>query len=240
MKPSTTFLFATITGLFLTLGSCVAEKDFDNSAFESVSPEVGTNDGSLDELSAEEETGEIYNVKFETSKGDFVIEVHTDWAPLGAGRFKELVEGGVYDDARFFRVLDGFMAQFGIAGDPKISANWKENPIEDERPRKSNTRGMITYAKGGPNSRTCQVFISYGNNARLDSDGFAPFGKVIDGMDVVDSLYSGYGEGAPNGNGPGQGQIQAEGNAYLMKDFPKLDYIKKATIIKEENGAPSE
>lgn len=234
MKPSTTFLFATITGLCLILGSCVAEKDFDNSAFESVSPNVDSTAGGVDELSADEETGEIYKVKFETSKGEFVIEVHTDWAPLGAARFKEIVKDGVFDDARFFRVIDGFMAQFGIAGDPELAAKWKGNKIADDPVKKSNTPGMVTFATSGPDSRTSQIFINYGNNIDLNSDGFSPFGKVIEGQEVVMSLYSGYGET------PAQERIQAEGNAYLMKDFPKLDYIKKATIIEEESGASSE
>ncbi len=226
MKPSTTFLFFTMTGLCLTLGSCVAEKDFDNSKFEAVSP-----DGNSESGEPAEETGEIYKVRFETSKGEFVIEVHSDWAPLGAAQFKEIVKDGVFDDARFFRVIDGFMAQFGIAGDPELSAKWKEKTIADDPVKESNTPGMVTFATSGPNSRTSQVFINFGNNVDLNSQGFAPFGKVIEGREVVMSLYSEYGEGAPRGKGPDQGRIQAEGNAYLMKEFPKLDYIKRATLL---------
>jgi peptidyl-prolyl cis-trans isomerase A (cyclophilin A) len=173
-----------------------------------------------------------YKAKFETSKGTFVIEVQRDWAPLGADRFYELVKSGYYDDVRFFRVLDGFMAQFGIHGDPKMSASWREQRIQDDPVKASNTRGMVSYAMAGPNTRTTQVFINYGDNSRLDGMKFSPFGKVVEGMDVVDKLYAEYGEGAPRGPGPDQGRLQAEGNAYLNKEFPKLDYVKKATIEK--------
>ncbi len=172
-----------------------------------------------------------YKVKFDTSKGPFVIEVHRDWAPLGADRFYNLVKNGFYNDARFFRVITGFMVQFGINADPRLAAVWREAAINDDPVAKSNTRGMITFATRGPNTRTTQVFINYGNNARLDTGGFAPFGQVVSGMDVVDALYSGYGEGAPRGAGPEQSRLQSEGNAYLNKEFPKLDYIKTATIV---------
>jgi peptidyl-prolyl cis-trans isomerase A (cyclophilin A) len=172
-----------------------------------------------------------YKVKFDTSKGPFVIEVHRDWAPLGADRFYNLVNNGFYNDARFFRVISGFMVQFGINADPRLAAVWREAAINDDPVSKSNTRGMITFATRGPNTRTTQVFINYGNNARLDTGGFAPFGQVVSGMDVVDALYSGYGEGAPRGSGPEQSRLQSEGNAYLNKEFPKLDYIKTATIV---------
>lgn len=172
-----------------------------------------------------------YKVKFTTSKGEFVVEVKRDWSPRGADRFYELVQAKFYDDCRFFRVLSGFMAQFGINGDPKTMTRWSEANIADDPVTQSNTRGMITYAMAGPNTRTTQLFINFGNNARLDGMGFSPFGKVVEGMDVVDALYSGYGEGAPSGRGPQQGRIQAEGNDYLNKDFPKLDYIKTVRIV---------
>lgn len=176
---------------------------------------------------------DVYKVKFETSKGDFVVEVHPDWAPLGAAQFKEIVKDGVFDDARFFRVIEGFMVQFGIAGDPEVSTKWRGKQIKDDPNTQSNTRGMVTYAMAGPNTRTSQVFINFGDNSFLDNQGFSPFGKVVEGMDVVDSLYSGYGEGAPQGRGPSQGLIQSKGNEYLKKDFPELDYIKKATIVED-------
>ena len=180
---------------------------------------------------AQSHAPDVYKVNLDTSKGAVVIEVHRDWAPLGADHFYELVKSGYYDGARFFRVLPGFMAQFGIAADPKLTAKWKNANLQDEPVKQSNTRGMVTYAKSSlPNSRTTQLFINTGNNARLDSDGFSPFGQVVTGMEIVDQLYNGYGEGAPQGRGPDQSQIEEQGNAYLEKDFPMLDYIKKATI----------
>jgi peptidyl-prolyl cis-trans isomerase A (cyclophilin A) len=172
----------------------------------------------------------VYQAKFDTSKGPFVIEVHRDWAPQGADRFYNLVKSGFCDNARFFRVIEGFMVQFGINGDPKIATVWRDADIKDDPVKQSNGRGTITFATAGPNTRTTQVFINFADNAPLDGQGFSPFGKVVSGMEVVDSLYSGYGEGAPNGNGPDQGRIQSQGNAYLEQDFPKLDFIKTATI----------
>jgi peptidyl-prolyl cis-trans isomerase A (cyclophilin A) len=171
-----------------------------------------------------------YKARFDTSKGTFVLELHRDWAPNGADRFYNLVKNGFYDNVRFFRVISGFMVQFGINGDPRISAKWREARIPDDPVRQSNARGNITYAMAGPNTRTSQVFINFANNSPLDGQGFAPFGRVVSGMKVVDSLYSGYGEGAPRGKGPDQGRIQFEGNAYLGKNFPRLDFVKKASI----------
>jgi len=174
----------------------------------------------------------LYKVRFDSSKGAFVIEVHRDWAPNGADRFYNLAKNGFFDDTRFFRVISGFMVQFGINGDPKLSAPWRGATIKDDPVKQSNKRGFITFATSGPDSRTSQVFINFADNSRLDGQGFSPFGQVTSGMNVVDALFSGYGEGAPSGRGPDQGRIQREGNAYLKKDFPDLDYIKKATIEK--------
>ena len=171
-----------------------------------------------------------YKAKFDTSKGVFVVEVTRDWAPNGADRFYNLVKNGFYDNVRFFRVISGFMVQFGINGDPKISAPWREARIADDPVKQSNKRGYITYAMAGPNTRTSQVFINFNDNANLDNSGFAPFGQVISGMDVVDKLNAEYGEGAPRGRGPDQSRVQMEGNAYLNKDFARLDFVKKATI----------
>jgi peptidyl-prolyl cis-trans isomerase A (cyclophilin A) len=171
-----------------------------------------------------------YKVKFDTSEGPIEIEVTRAWAPNGADRFYNLVKSGYFDGVRFFRVLPGFMAQFGINGDPAVSAAWRQARIADDPVTRSNTRGMVTFATAGPNSRTTQVFINFGDNASLDRQGFAPFGRVTAGMDVVDKLYSGYGEGAPRGGGPDQARAQLEGNAYLTRAFPDLDYIKTATI----------
>jgi peptidyl-prolyl cis-trans isomerase A (cyclophilin A) len=176
-----------------------------------------------------------YNVKFDTSVGVFVVEVQRAWAPNGADRFYNLVKNGYYDNARFFRVIEGFMVQFGINGDPAVNAVWQSARIPRDPVKESNQPGYLTFAMQGgptgPDTRTTQVFINFGDNSRsLDSQGFAPFGKVASGMDVVNKIYSGYGEGAPSGKGPEQGMAQSQGNAYLMKNFPKLDYIKKATI----------
>jgi peptidyl-prolyl cis-trans isomerase A (cyclophilin A) len=171
-----------------------------------------------------------FQVKFETTRGDFVVEVERDWAPQGAARFHELVTNGYYDDQRFFRVLKGFVVQFGIHGDPATAAAWRSKKIDDDPVKSSNVPGAVTFATAGPGTRTTQVFINSGDNAQLDRMGFAPFGRVTQGMDVVDKLYSGYGEGAPRGQGPEQGRIQGEGNAYLDRDFPKLDRIVKASI----------
>ncbi len=182
--------------------------------------------------SLNEKALDVYKVKFDTSQGTFEIEVHRDWAPNGADRFYNLVKNGFYTDTRFFRVIKGFMVQFGINGNPKISQVWRNANIADDPVEESNLRGFVTFATAGPNTRTTQVFINYGDNPSLDGQGFAPFGKVISGLDVVQHLYSNYGEGAPRGEGPDQSRVQTEGNAYLQKNFPQLDYIKKATIEK--------
>lgn len=173
---------------------------------------------------------EKFLAKLETSKGDIVIEVTREWSPNGAARFYDAVKAGFYDECRFFRVVPGFMVQWGINGNPKVQSKWREAEIKDDAvpatKRASNTRGFITFAKSGkPHSRTTQLFINYGDNARLDADGFTPFGKVIEGMEIVDKIQSKYRER------PNQGGIQEEGNAYLKGEFPDLDFIKKATIV---------
>jgi peptidyl-prolyl cis-trans isomerase A (cyclophilin A) len=172
-----------------------------------------------------------FKVKFDTSKGEFIVEVTRAWAPNGADRFYNLVKNGFYDNCKFFRVIEGFMVQFGINGNPKVSSALRAVPLQDDPVKQSNMRGYITYAKTpAPNSRTTQVFINYGDNSRLDKDGFSPFGKVTKGMNIVESLYNQYG-GNPS---EAQSQIQAEGNAFLEKNFPKLDFIKTATIVPAE------
>jgi len=172
-----------------------------------------------------------FKVKFKTTKGDFTLEVTRDWSPLGADRFYNLVKAGYFTDVAFFRVIEGFMVQFGIHGDPEVSAAWRGARIQDDPVKQSNAKGYISYAMAGPNTRTTQLFINYGNNDRLDDMGFSPFGKVTEGMDVVENIYSGYGEGAPSGMGPDQGRVQMQGNAYLKKDFPKMDYILGAELL---------
>jgi peptidyl-prolyl cis-trans isomerase A (cyclophilin A) len=178
-----------------------------------------------------EKAPDTYKVNLDTTKGLIVIDVHRDWAPNGADRFYNLVKSGFYDNVRFFRVIPGFMAQFGIHGDPQVAAAWRPAQIKDDPVKQSNNRGFVTFATAGPNTRTTQLFINFKDNSPLDKQGFAPFGQVSKGMDVVDKIYDGYGEGAPSGRGPEQGRLQSEGNAYLEKNFPKLDYIKTATIV---------
>jgi peptidyl-prolyl cis-trans isomerase A (cyclophilin A) len=171
-----------------------------------------------------------FKVRFETTRGDFVIAVKRAWAPIGADRFYNLVKLGFYDDAAFFRVIPGFMAQFGMHADPRVTGRWRNAQIKDDPVVESNTRGRLTFAKtGAPNSRTTQLFINFGDNRGLDGQGFAPFGEVVEGMDVVDQIFP-IGEGAPRGRGPSQQMIQRRGNEYLRAQFPDLDYIKRARI----------
>ena len=177
-----------------------------------------------------EKAPEKYRAKFETTKGIFVVEVTRAWAPVGADRFYNLIKNGYYDDCRFFRVVPNFMVQFGISGDPNLNNVWRMARIADDPVKKSNSRGYITFATAGPNSRTTQVFINFQENAGLDGQGFAPFGKVVEGMKVVDSIYSGYGER------PDQGLLQTKGNNYLELSYPKLDYIKSAVIVGGEEA----
>ncbi len=179
-----------------------------------------------------------FQVKFETSKGDFVVEIHSHWSPNGAAHFYELVKNGFYNDCRFFRVLPDFMVQWGINGDPKVNSKWHDANIQDDHPtgdnKKSNLRGFITYAKtGAPNSRSTQLFINYGDNSRLDATGFTPFGHVVEGMEVVDAIN------AKHREEPDQEQINARGNEYLKENFPDLDHIKKATLV-DSAAAPTE
>ena len=175
-----------------------------------------------------------FQVAVETTKGPFVIDLHRDWAPHGVDRFYNLVEGGYYTEIAAFRAIPGFMVQFGISGDPALNRIWKGARIEDDPTGvQSNTRGRISFAMAGPNSRTSQLFINFGDNRNLDSMGFAPIGEVVQGMEVVDSLYTGYGEGAPRGQGPRQDRLQAEGNPYLKTQFPDLDYIVKMQVVQD-------
>jgi cyclophilin family peptidyl-prolyl cis-trans isomerase len=170
---------------------------------------------------------DVFRVKFETTTGPYVIEVTKAWAPIGAERFYELCKVGYFNEAGYFRVIHGFMVQFGLAADPKLTAQYKPKNLMDEPVIESNKRGKITFAKSGaPNSRTTQVFINYGNNANLDGMGFSPFGEVIFGMESVDKITNEYGER------PNQGSVTSKGNAYLKARFPNLDYINKVTLVK--------
>lgn len=168
-------------------------------------------------------------VRLATSKGAVDAIIRRDWAPHGADRFYELVATGYYDGARFFRSLRGFVTQFGIAADPAVTARWLEQPIPDDSVTQSNRRGTLVFASGGPNTRTTQMFINLRDNARLDGLRFPPIGEVIAGLDAVDALYTGYGDGP---DGPNQGRITREGEAYLAANFPLLDRIERATVIR--------
>ncbi len=175
---------------------------------------------------------DIFQADFETTKGHFVIEVHRDWAPLGADRFHELVSSGFYDGTRFFRTLPKFVVQWGLSGDPAVTKFWEKNKnLSDDPVVRSNLRGFVTFATGGPNTRTTQLFVNMADNSRLDSRGFSPFGKIVTGMEIFDRLYANYGEGAPNGPGPDQDKIEDQGETYLARDFPMLDKVIKARMV---------
>ncbi len=222
-KPHVIFATAVVLALLCGTATAVAEEG-------AVAPSK-PNPALLDPSLATDKAPETFRVKMETTAGDFVIEVHREWAPRGADRFFNLVTIGYFDSVAFFRVLEGFMVQAGMHGDPAVSRVWLGSRIPDDPVRQSNTRGMVSFAMGGPNTRSAQIFINYGDNAYLDASGFAPFGQVIEGFESVQALYSGYGEGEPNGNGPSQSKLYRRGNAYLKAEFPKLDYIVRATVI---------
>ncbi len=176
---------------------------------------------------------QLFTATFETTKGEFVIDVHRTWAPLAAERFYNLVKLHFFDGVKFFRVVPGFVVQFGISPYPQVSKAWQNATIPDDVVTVHNTRDAVTFASAGPGSRTTQVFINLGTNANLDQSGFAPFGAVVSGMDVVDKLYSGYGDGST----PKQGEMETQGNAWLDKNYPKLDSIKTARVTQESNPA---
>jgi peptidyl-prolyl cis-trans isomerase A (cyclophilin A) len=179
----------------------------------------------------DERAPDSFKARFETNKGDFVVTVTRSWAPLGADRFYTLVNNGFYGGTRFFRVIPGFVVQFGIAADPAVNAKWRDAKLQDDHVTQSNRPGTMTFAAERlPNTRGTQVFINLADNARLDASGFAPFGAVTQGFDVAQRFYSDYGEGPPQGAGPDQSRAESEGNAYFEREFPKLDYIRKATI----------
>jgi peptidyl-prolyl cis-trans isomerase A (cyclophilin A) len=184
------------------------------------------------------EAPDVFRVRFRTTEGPFTVEVRRSWAPRGADRFYNLARHGFYDGTRFFRVIEGFVAQFGLSGDPELDALWRRHPIADDSVRQSNERGTLTFASAGEDTRTTQLFVNLRDNARLDGMGFAPVGRVVEGMEVVDALYAGYGEGAPRGAGPSQRRIVSEGNEYLENEFPKLDYIEETEVLEGSAGAP--
>jgi cyclophilin family peptidyl-prolyl cis-trans isomerase len=189
------------------------------------SPQQGSGSASPAVPGSPTQAPDSFRVAFETTRGNFVVDVFRDWSPRGVDRFHELVSSGYFTDVAFFRVLPGFVAQFGMHGDPKVGQRWSDNRIPDDPVVQSNKRGTIVFATAGPNTRGNQFFINFADNTRLDQMGFSPFGRVVEGMGVVDSIYAGYGET------PDQGRIAEEGNRYLKRDFPRLDYIKSARIV---------
>ena len=189
------------------------------------------NQALLDISLAKEQAPDVYRVNMETTAGDFIIEVRREWAPRGADRFYNLVKIGYFNDVAFYRVLTGFMAQAGMHGDPAVSRVWLNARLRDDPVKESNTKGMVTFATGGPDTRTAQFFINYGDNSYLDASGFSPFGKLVEGFESVKKLYSGYGEGEPNGKGPAQAKLYRRGSDYLKGEFPKMDYITGATVV---------
>ncbi|HEY7338817.1 MAG TPA: peptidylprolyl isomerase [Bryobacteraceae bacterium] len=173
---------------------------------------------------------QVYRAKFETSKGDFVVEVTRAWAPRGADRFHELLRMRYFDEGRFFRVLPGFIAQFGINKDFDVHTTWRELVIADDPPKEKNLRGTLAFAQSGPNTRATEVFINLKDNPELDDERFVPFGKIVEGEPVIDMLYSGYGELGPQGKGPDAARAESEANEYIVPRFPMLDYIKRARL----------
>jgi peptidyl-prolyl cis-trans isomerase A (cyclophilin A) len=174
---------------------------------------------------------EVYRVNFETSQGNFVVEVTRAWAPRGADRFHELVQVGYFNEGRFFRVVSGFIAQFGVHRKYEVHAQWRQLMILDDRPKEKNVRGTLAFAQSGPNTRATEVFINLADNTRLDEDGFVPFGRVVEGMETVDKLYSGYGDMRPQGKEIDAGRVEESANDYLVPRFPKMDYIKRARFL---------
>lgn len=213
-------------GVVVLSGLACSHKETESRPPAATPPAAATADSLLDPNAPDMHAAApaTYQARFETSAGTFVVAVTRAWAPQGADRFYNLVRHGFFDGTRFFRVLPGFVVQFGISGNPTLSARWRDATIPDDPVTQHNRRGTITFATAGPNTRTTQLFINYADNTSLDSQGFAPFGRVVEGMDVVDRIYSGYGEM------PNQNLIQARGNAYLASAFPKLDSIAHASI----------
>jgi len=174
---------------------------------------------------------EVYRAKFETTQGDFVVEVARAWSPRGADRFHELLRMHYFDEGRFFRVLPGFIAQFGVNKDFRVHDVWREYMILDDPRTQKNLRGTLAFAQSGPNTRATEVFINLADNPMLDDQGFVPFAKIVEGVDVPERFYSGYGELAPRGKGPDAGRVEEEANEYLVPRFPSLDYIKRARFV---------
>jgi peptidyl-prolyl cis-trans isomerase A (cyclophilin A) len=228
----------------ITLVSCSKTQQAQTNnpvASQENTPAVSVSSDFVDPAKLTATAPETFKAQFDTTKGKFTVEVTRSLASNGSDRFYNLVKSGYFTDVEFFRVVPGFMCQFGIHGDPNVSAKWRDANIADDPVKGSNTRGTITFATAGPNTRTTQLFINFADNVNLDGMGFAPFGKVVDGMDVVDKINGEYGDSSDQGgHGPEQGRVQNEGNAYLKKDFPNLDYIKSAIILSTELPAKND
>ena len=224
-------LLTTFCATLLITGILFGQTTTHETAVKPTSQGAAAGPSLLKPSSLNKQAPPTFKAKFTTTKGDFVVEVTRAWSPLGADRFYNLVKNHFYDGAAFFRVLPGFVAQFGLSANPEISRVWASATFKDDPVTQSNLEGYLTFATAGPHTRTTQVFINLGDNRNLDRMGFSPFGKVVEGMNVVRKFYSGYGEGAPGGNGPDQSRLTNEGRAYLDKSFPRLDSIKTAVVV---------
>jgi peptidyl-prolyl cis-trans isomerase A (cyclophilin A) len=225
MKTLTITFMACAIALAQTKSGDTAKKSAAPAAAKKAAPATAPGPDLLKPATLRAKAPEVYKVKFTTTKGDVIIQVNRAWAPLGSDRFYNLVKNGFYKDAAFFRVLPRFVAQFGIPARPEVAAAWDHAYILDDRVTQSNKRGTLTFATAGPNTRTTQIFLNFSDNAALDGQGFAPFGEVIEGMELVDKFFAGYGES------PDQGRITAFGKAYLDKSFPNLDRIVTAVVL---------
>ena len=224
-RPSAAALAAAI--LIVAAGSCDRLRSSDSRA-----PELRAALANPRHPSWGHRSPGVFRVRIETGKRDLVIEAHRDWAPVGCDRFYNLVRAGFFDDSRFFRIRRGAFAQFGIPGDPSVAAMWRAEAIPDDPVRASNIRGSVAYAMTGPDARTTQLFINLTDNSRLDGEGFAPIGTIVEGMEVADRLYAGYAEDPGGGmRGGKQGKMFAQGNAYLDREFPLLDRLTRATVV---------
>ncbi|MCC6927660.1 MAG: peptidylprolyl isomerase [Gemmatimonadaceae bacterium] len=231
LAPRSTRSVVAVTALAATLAACGAQVGKD-------APRESSDVGRPPSTTAEAPS--TFKVRFETSKGAFVVEAHRAWAPKGVDRLYSLVNSGFFDNTRFFRTVTGFMVQFGVHGDPAVNAAWENLAIPDDSVAQGNSRGRMSFAMAGPGTRTTQVFINLVDNRSLDEMGFAPVAEVVEGMAVVDSLYGGYGDGPPAGFGPDQMRLMREGNTYLDKEFPKLDFIRTARVVGDAPAAASD
>ena len=218
-------LFVVLFGIVVLAGGPRAQARFPQSKPPHKAASSASKPSLLNPATLKTQAPDVYKARFSTTKGDFVVQVTRAWSPLGADRFYNLVKNGFYNGAGFFRIVPGFVAQFGISADPAVANAWREAKIPDDPVTQTNRRGYLTFATAGPNTRTTQLFINLVDNARLDSMGFSPFGQITEGMEIVDKLNAEYGEQ------PNQGRIEAEGKAYLEQNFPRLDVIKTATIL---------